>query len=104
MSSSLHEECIDDFEIIRIIGRGSFGKVYKAISKKSDRPCAIKVIDKKVISERGLEKRVANEIEIHSRLRHPSVVSMKSFFEDDKCVYMILEYCRGGTLKQFLKK
>lgn len=44
-----------------------------------------------------------NEVEIHSRLKHPSVLELYNFFEDKNYVYLVLEVCHNGALNRFLK-
>lgn len=47
--------------------------------------------------------RVRNEVEIHSRLKHPSVLELYNYFEDKNYVYLVLEICHSGALDRFLK-
>ena len=47
--------------------------------------------------------RVRNEVEIHSRLKHPSVLELYNYFEDKNYVYLVLEICHNGALDRYLK-
>ena len=47
--------------------------------------------------------RVRQEVAIHSRLKHPSVLELYTFFEDVNYVYLVLELCRNGELQRYLK-
>lgn len=47
--------------------------------------------------------RVRQEVEIHSRLKHPSVLELYAFFEDVNYVYLVLELCHNGELQRYLK-
>lgn len=95
---------IEEFELGNLLGRGSFGSVYAACSKITGQAVAIKILNKDAIQKENCESRVTREIEIHYRLRHPGIVAMKTFFEDTKAVYMVLERCEGGTVKKYLQR
>lgn len=58
---------------------------------------------KKHILERGLNERVRQEVSIHRKLDHPSILKLYTFFEDTEHVYLILELCRGGELQKLLR-
>ena len=47
--------------------------------------------------------RVRNEVEIHSRLKHPSVLELYNYFEDSNYVYLVLELCDNLELNRYLK-
>lgn len=47
--------------------------------------------------------RVKQEVSIHSRLKHPSVLELYTFFEDEGHVYLVLELCQNGELQRYLK-
>lgn len=48
--------------------------------------------------------RVHQEVSIHSRLKHPSILELYTFFEDTNYVYLILEFCQNGELQRYLKQ
>lgn len=51
----------------------------------------------------GMVGRVRQEVAIHSRLKHPAVLEVYTFFEDANYVYLILELCHNGELQRYLK-
>lgn len=51
----------------------------------------------------GMVGRVRQEVAIHSRLKHPAVLELYTFFEDANYVYLVLELCHNGELQRFLK-
>lgn len=61
-------------------------------------------IDKKLMQAAGMVNRVKQEVAIHSRLKHPSILELYIFFEDANYVYLVLELCHNGELQQYLKK
>ena len=86
-----------------MIGRGAFACVYRATCKRSGRPVAIKMIDKRSMRKSGMVSRVRSEVEIHAQLKHPSILELYHCFEDADHVYLILELCIKGELNRFLK-
>lgn len=47
--------------------------------------------------------RVRNEVEIQSRLKHPTILELYNYFEDSNYVYLVLEMCRNGELSRYLR-
>ena len=60
-------------------------------------------IEKNAMKTSDKFSRVRNEVEIHSRLKHPAVLELYSYFEDRNYVYLVLELCHNGALDRFLK-
>lgn len=61
-------------------------------------------IDKKLIQGSGLTNRVRQEVEIHSRLKHPSVLQLYTFFQDENYVYLVLELADNGELHRYMNQ
>lgn len=51
----------------------------------------------------GMTNRVRQEVQIHSRLKHPAILELYTCFEDANYVYLVLELCHNGELQRFLK-
>jgi tRNA A-37 threonylcarbamoyl transferase component Bud32 len=64
----------DDFLIRRLIGAGRVGKVYEAISKREDRPVAVKFLRKSFLNHPEVVQRFLEEFRTIARLRHPNIV------------------------------
>ena len=94
------EPQITDFEIIKIIGSGSFGKVKLAQHKKTKVKYAIKEIDKQKTNNKDGKPYFRREIEIMYKVNHPNIVKLYSHFEDEKYCYFLMEYVQKGTLFQ----
>ena len=86
------------------LGRGAFGVVYEALCLKSREIVAVKVISKAKAAELGVMARVVNEVSLHARMRHPNVVDLLDFFEDDDTVCLVMEPCTGGDLYTLLQR
>ncbi|XP_034196457.2 polo like kinase SAK [Osmia lignaria lignaria] len=96
-------EQIEDYEVLNLLGKGGFASVYRAKCLRSGMEVAIKMIDKKLMQAAGMVGRVRQEVAIHSRLKHPAVLELYTFFEDANYVYLVLELCHNGELQRFLK-
>ncbi|CAM9212764.1 unnamed protein product, partial [Phaeothamnion confervicola] len=98
---------VADFEFGPRIGRGGFAAVYRCTDKRSGCAVAVKVVDKAVAGgavAAASAARIVNEIRVHWSLKHPAVVEMLDFFEDDSKVYIVLELCVGGDLYRWLRR
>ena len=52
----------------------------------------------------GMVNRVRQEVTIHSRLKHPSILELYTFFEDINYVYLVIELAHNGELQRFMRK
>lgn len=62
------------------------------------------MVDKAQMIASGMAERVKQEVEIHSRLKHPAILEVLSYFEDSKNVYLVLELAENGELAKYLKE
>ena len=92
-----------DFEVGRKMGQGLFGHVYLARTRAEHKVVALKVLYKRALEEENVVPQLQREVEIHTRLRHPNIVRMYSYFHNRDKVILVLEYCPGGTLFDALK-
>ena len=83
------------YEVIKKIGEGSFGKIYKVKNKQSGDIRAMKQITKSKIP--NIEK-FQNEIKILAMVDHPNIVRLFEVIEDDKYFNLLQELCTGGEL------
>ena len=87
-----------DLVKFRILGVGSFGKVWLASHKKTGKPYALKMLNKRVIIENNQVEGVIREKNIMTSIDHPFIITLISTFQDDKHLYMLLELVQGGEL------
>ena len=83
------------YEVMKKIGEGSFGKIYKVKNKQSGDIRAMKQITKSKIP--NIEK-FQNEIKILAMVDHPNIVRLFEVIEDDKYFNLLQELCTGGEL------
>jgi len=97
-------DSIDNYQVGSLLGKGGFASVYKARCISNGLEVAIKMVDKQQMSMTGMNGRVREEVAIHSRLKHPAILELITFFEDHDFVYLVLELCHNGELARFLKQ
>ncbi|XP_055386041.1 aurora kinase B [Condylostylus longicornis] len=93
----------DDFELGGPLGRGKFGRVYLAREKKTQFMVAMKVMFKSELQAGGVQRNVLREIEIQSRLKHPHILRLFTWFHDERKIYLALEIASKGELYHHLK-
>lgn len=57
-----------------------------------------------MIRSSGMSERVIQEVAIHSKLKHPSILELYTWFEDANFVYLVLELAQMGELHRYLKE
>ncbi|CAF0810429.1 unnamed protein product [Didymodactylos carnosus] len=103
-SSRSSKWSIDDFNIGRLLGEGTFSKVILVEEKKTGYLCALKIIKKEFICQYNQEHQLIRELEIHMRLFHKHILRMYDFFYDSERIYIIIEYAPNDTLANYLKR
>lgn len=96
-------DSIDNYQVGNLLGRGGFASVFRARCKVTEQDVAIKMVDKQQMKMKGMNDRVRQEVAIHHRLKHPSILELITFFEDENYVYLVLELCHNGELAKFQK-
>ena len=86
------------YEVGKLLGHGTFAKVYHARNVKTNESVAIKVIDKEKILKGGLIAHIKREISILRRVRHPNIVQLFEVMATKSKIYFVMEYVRGGEL------
>ncbi|XP_054786661.1 3-phosphoinositide-dependent protein kinase 2-like [Prosopis cineraria] len=93
------ENCtIQDFELGKIYGVGSYSKVVRAKKKDTGSVYALKIMDKKFITKENKTTYVKLERLVLDKLDHPGIVRLFFTFQDTFSLYMALESCDGGEL------
>lgn len=88
-----------DFDFLKVIGKGSFGKVLLAKHKIDDKVYAVKVLQKQAIIQRNEQKHIMAERNVLMRnLKHPFLVHLHFSFQTPDKLYFVLDYINGGEL------
>ena len=91
-----------DFCIIKLVGRGSYGKVYKVRYLKDNSIYAMKILSKHLINDQGQDYHVRAERKIMAQVYHPFIVKLRYAFQTNNKLYLIMDYYAGGTLFNLL--
>ena len=94
----------DRYEIIQTIGEGGMANVYLAKDVIIDRLVAIKVLRGDLAGDEKFVRRFQREALAASSLNHHNIVEMYDVGEDNGTYYIVMEYIKGKTLKQLIKK
>jgi serine/threonine-protein kinase ULK/ATG1 len=87
-----------------LLGEGSFAQVYQGMHIRSNQPAAIKVVQMYSLQQQqpNILSHIKLEVEIMKELNHPNIVRLYDFAETYDYVYMVMEFCSGKTLKEYL--
>ncbi|XP_058100837.1 CBL-interacting protein kinase 5 [Magnolia sinica] len=86
------------YELGRMLGQGTFAKVYHARNIVSGQSVAIKIIDKEKILKVGMIEQIKREISVMRLVRHPNVVQLYEVMASKTKIYFVMEYVKGGEL------
>lgn len=103
-SRTIAMETVGDFEYSRkdLVGHGAFAVVFKGRHrKKTDWEVAIKSINKKNLSKSQIL--LGKEIKILKELQHENIVALYDVQETPNSVFLVMEYCNGGDLADYLQ-
>jgi serine/threonine protein kinase len=94
----------EDFKIIKLIGRGTFGKVYLVKNEKTNSLHAMKSIRKDVVLEHDSLESLKVEKLILLQVKHPFIISMENVFAKSTRIYFIMAFVQGGELFKHLSE
>eukprot|EP00455_Lapot_gusevi_P054030 TRINITY_DN855_c0_g1_i4.p1 TRINITY_DN855_c0_g1~~TRINITY_DN855_c0_g1_i4.p1 ORF type:complete len:419 (+),score=117.03 TRINITY_DN855_c0_g1_i4:104-1360(+) len=94
---------VNDFELLVVVGKGSFGKVMQVRKKDTGKIYAMKVLKKENLIKRKQVAHTITERRVLEEIDHPFVVSLRYAFQTEDKLYMILDYFTGGELFYHLK-
>jgi protein kinase A len=107
-STSSITKKLDDFDLIRTIGTGNFGRVILAYLKSDQsQPYAIKMLKKENIVKKENVKQIEHSLsekKILSSIDFPFIIRLAYSFKDNSNLYMVLEYASGGEMFTHLRK
>uniref|UniRef100_A0A6N2LZ08 non-specific serine/threonine protein kinase n=1 Tax=Salix viminalis TaxID=40686 RepID=A0A6N2LZ08_SALVM len=86
------------YEVGKLLGCGAFAKVYHARDVQTGKSVAIKIINKKKISNPSLMSNIKREISIMRKLNHPHIVKLIEVMASKTKIYFVMEYVKGGEL------
>ncbi|KAJ1913534.1 Serine/threonine-protein kinase [Mycoemilia scoparia] len=94
---------IDDFELLKVIGKGSFGKVMQVRKRDTNRIYAMKILNKSKIVMRSEVAHTLAERTVLAKINHPFIVPLKFSFQNPQKLYFVLAFINGGELFHHLQ-
>ena len=91
-----------DFEFRKLIGKGTFGKVFMVQNKFNKELYAMKCIRKDVILENEQMENIQLEKDILYQISHPFLVNMEFVFQNEFRIYFLMKFVKGGELFRHL--
>uniref|UniRef100_A0A8C4NME0 non-specific serine/threonine protein kinase n=1 Tax=Eptatretus burgeri TaxID=7764 RepID=A0A8C4NME0_EPTBU len=92
------------YEFLETLGKGTYGKVKKALERSTGRMVAVKTIRKDKVKDEADMVHVRREIEITSSLIHPHIISIYEVFENQDKIVIVMEYASQGELYDYVSE
>jgi len=107
--ATLRAEDIEDvgpgsFKLKAVLGKGSFGEVYKVMHRSSGNVYAMKVLRKSKVMGRNLVRYAVTERNLLSYIRHPFIVRLHFAFQTPGSLVLVLHYCPNGNIASLIKQ
>ena len=93
----------DKYETKEKLGEGHFAVVKKCIEKQSGKEYAVKIISKQKLGKIDMDL-IIQEKNYMRLINHPNIVCLVEDFEDEKYIYLVMEYYKGGDLYSYIKE
>ena len=103
-TDSPKEITIGDYIIKKTIGSGTFSTVKLGVHRITQKKVAIKILDKNKIESRDDLERIIREMQILTEMHNPFVIKVYKIYEDKNNFLIIMEYCEGGELFNYIVK
>ena len=95
---------VGGYKNLELIARGGMGEVYKARHPNLNRTVAIKVLSAYFKDDPGFNRRFAREAKTMAQLRHPNIITIHDFGDQEGLPFIVMEYLTGETLSQILTR
>lgn len=95
---------MEDFQILKLIGKGGYGKVYLVKKKSTGEVFAMKALKKEFLVKTRNVEYTKTERDILTKIRYPFIVSLHYAFQSQQRVYLVMNFLNGGQLLFHLRE
>ncbi|KIJ14917.1 hypothetical protein PAXINDRAFT_59504, partial [Paxillus involutus ATCC 200175] len=99
-SSKEVDVCIEQFQVLRLLGSGAYGRVYKVIDRTSGKALALKVVKKSRLESRHVKTILSEQDALAQMLGNPHSLQLAASFHDSANFYMAVTLKTGGDLQK----
>ncbi|KAF3480859.1 cell cycle serine/threonine-protein kinase CDC5/MSD2 [Arthroderma uncinatum] len=93
----------EEYQTGGFLGKGGFAVCYEGKLARNGRVFAMKVV-KSEMQQKKMEEKFRTELQIHSKMKHPNIVTFHRAFAFQKNIYVVLELCPNGSVMDMVKK
>ena len=97
-------QSLGQYRIVEKVGDGGMADVYKAYQPSLGRYVAVKILPASLCRDRTFRARFDREARAVAQLRHPNILTVFAYGEQDGIAYIVMEYACGGTLKDRMQE
>jgi serine/threonine protein kinase len=97
-------QTVNQYEVIRELGRGGMGQVYLAQDSRLDRPVALKLLPYTFSKDPERVRRFQQEARVVSALNHPCIITIHEIGETDGLRFIVTEFVDGETLREIIAR
>ncbi|XP_034486315.1 RAC serine/threonine-protein kinase [Drosophila innubila] len=97
-SSGVKKVTLENFEFLKVLGKGTFGKVILCREKATSKLYAIKILKKEVIIQKDEVAHTLTESRVLKSTNHPFLISLKYSFQTNDRLCFVMQYVNGGEL------
>lgn len=87
-----------DYDFIKLVGQGAFGKVFLVKRKSDNIFLALKVMRKERLIEKSHTDYIRMERDVLTKVQHPYIVTLRASFQTSSKLYLVLDFVNGGHL------
>lgn len=103
MDNYLNQTLNSRYTILELLGSGGMATVYKAYDMVDAREVAIKILNGDSLADENMRNRFINEAKAIASVSHPNIVNIYDFYCDESLAYIVMEYVKGISLRDYMK-